>query len=92
ALFEGQYGIPWTSPVGIDLAALSKILTELRLTWSEGKKRYLLDFIGGKRGTTAVSPDHLVSQLQAMEEQALNPIQVEATRPAPRSTPGGERV
>ncbi|PFH38737.1 hypothetical protein BESB_010790 [Besnoitia besnoiti] len=74
ALFEGSYGIPWTSPVGIDLANLSKILAELRLTWSEGKKRYLLDFIGGKRGITAVSPEHFVAQLQAMEEQALNPM------------------
>ncbi|RQX74786.1 putative transmembrane protein [Toxoplasma gondii CAST] len=88
-LFEGRYGIPWTSPVGIDLANLSKILAELRLTLSEGKKRYLLDFIGGKRGTTAVSPDHFVSQLQAMEEQALNPIQSESLRGPPIP---GERV
>ncbi|KEP59883.1 UNVERIFIED_CONTAM: hypothetical protein HHA_230350 [Hammondia hammondi] len=88
-LFEGRYGIPWTSPVGIDLANLSKILAELRLTLSEGKKRYLLDFIGGKRGTTAVSPDHFVSQLQAMEEQALNPIQSESLRGPPVP---GERV
>ncbi|CBZ53303.1 hypothetical protein NCLIV_030900 [Neospora caninum Liverpool] len=89
-LFEGRYGIPWTSPVGIDLANLSKILAELRLTLSEGKKRYLLDFIGGKRGTTAVSPDHFVSQLQAMEEQALNPIQNEGGRGPAVS--GAERV
>lgn len=48
---------------------------QLGLQWSEGKRRYLLDFVGGKRGTTGVSADLFVSQLQAMEEQTLQPFQ-----------------
>ncbi|OEH76047.1 transmembrane protein [Cyclospora cayetanensis] len=75
ALFEDKYGIPWTAPTGVDVNSLARILSELGLQWSEGQRRYLLDFVGGKRGTTGVSADLLVSQLQAMEEQTLQPLQ-----------------
>ncbi|KAL8435118.1 hypothetical protein Efla_006339 [Eimeria flavescens] len=93
ALFEDKYGIPWSAPTGIDVNNLSRILSELGLQWSEGKRRYLLDFVGGKRGTTGVSADLFVSQLQAMEEQTLQPLQQVGgdvqKRPQER---GGDRV
>ncbi|CDI79317.1 hypothetical protein, conserved [Eimeria acervulina] len=75
ALFEDKFGIPWTAPTGIDANSLARILTELRVHWSEGKRRYLLDFVGGRRSTPGVSADLFVSQLQAMEEQTLQPVQ-----------------
>ncbi|CDJ37267.1 hypothetical protein, conserved [Eimeria tenella] len=75
ALFEDKYGIPWTAPTGIDVNSLARILADIRVHWSEGKRRYLLDFVGGKRGTAGVAAELFVSQLQAMEEQTLQPFQ-----------------
>lgn len=51
------------------------VCLQLRVHWSEGKRRYLLDFVGGRRSTPGVSADLFVSQLQAMEEQTLQPVQ-----------------
>ncbi|KAL8269875.1 hypothetical protein Esti_006207 [Eimeria stiedai] len=93
ALFEDKYGIPWAAPTGIEINTLSRILSELGLQWSEGQRRYLLDFVGGKRGTTGVSADLFVSQLQAMEEQTLQPLQQLGgeTQKRPHER-GGDRV
>ncbi|AFZ81455.1 uncharacterized protein BEWA_008660 [Theileria equi strain WA] len=66
-LFEDVYGIPWTSPCGMDSDSLQKILKHLGIKWSEGDRRHLLDFLSGGN-CDGMSAESFIERLASVEE------------------------